>query len=369
MKILYITTIGNTMDFFINLIEQLISDGNTVGIACNAESKLAKEYLELGCKVFHLDCSRSPFSKGNLSSVGQIKKIVEDNQYDIVHCHTPIAAACTRVACRNLRKKGLKVFYTAHGFHFYTGAPLKNWLVYYPIEWLLSWYTDILITINREDYKRARKKLHAKKTVYIPGVGIDLNKFSNRSIDRQKRKIELEINDDDKIVLSIGELNDNKNHKVVIDAIAELSVTMNASEYDRIHYFIVGQGEKYSELKSYAKNKQVRIHLLGYRTDVADILKIADVYVLPSIREGLNVSLMEAMASGVPCIVSDIRGNKDLIDSGYRFTAEDVKKLANLIKNILFFNVNGKDTYKVDINIFDMNRIIKKMKEIYLLNS
>lgn len=354
------------MDFFIDLIHQLVCDGHRVDIACNAESKLAKEYSDLGCSVFHLDCSRSPLSKGNLFCVGQIRKIVENNRYDIVHCHTPIAAACTRIACRDLRKKGLRVFYTAHGFHFYKGAPLKNWLIYYPVEWLLSWYTDVLITINREDYKRAKKRLHVRKVFYIPGVGIDLDKFNNRITNQQKKRIGFNINSDDKIVLSIGELNDNKNHKIVIDALAELRISMVTREYDKIHYFIVGRGEKYDELKSYAKNKKVNIHLLGYRVDVADILRIADVYVLPSKREGLNVSLMEAMASGVPCIASDIRGNNDLIDSRYRFAVMDVEKLKQLIKSILFCNVNSRDTYKVNINIFNINRISRKVKELYI---
>ena len=153
MKILYITTIGGTMNFFQSFIQRLVQEGHTVDIACNnTTSKVAGFYYELGCNVYAIQTSRSPLNKGNIRAIRQIKTLVENNHYDIVHCHTPIAAMCTRIACRRARKQGTKVFYTAHGFHFYKGAPLKNWLVYYPVEKICSYFTDILITINREDY-------------------------------------------------------------------------------------------------------------------------------------------------------------------------------------------------------------------------
>ena len=163
MKILYVTTIGLTMIFFKGLVKELIDVGHIVDIACNEEThKVPDCYREWGCKVYEIDCSRSPLSNGNIRAIRELKRIVYENHYDIVHCHTPIAGACTRLACKDFRKYGVKVFYTAHGFHFYKGAPIKNWLLFYPIEKLCSRFTDTLITINKEDYSLAKKRMKAE---------------------------------------------------------------------------------------------------------------------------------------------------------------------------------------------------------------
>lgn len=367
MKILYITTIGNTMDFFINLINQLVCDGHRVDIACNAESKLAKEYSDLGCSVFHLDCSRSPLSKGNLFCVGQIRKIVEDNKYDIVHCHTPIAAACTRVACRNLRKKGLRVFYTAHGFHFYKGAPLKNWMIYYPIEWLLSWYTDVLIVINREDYKRAKKKLHVKKAFYIPGVGVDIERFSGCCINKEQKRMELKIPKEAFVLLSVGELQDRKNQRVVIEA---LHIINNSN----IYYLCVGQGELKDEYcRLIHKYKlQDNIMLLGYRTDIEELCKAVDCFVHPSVREGLGIAPLEAMASGLPLISANINGIKDYTKEGYSGCCVNPESLDEMKQAIIkmysskaFCRECGANNMKT-AKKYGVDRSNKKMLHIYL---
>ena len=179
MKILYVTTIGTTMGFFKSFIKKLSDDGNQVELACNNTANVPEFYVENGFKIHSIDCSRAPINKGNFKAVNQLKKIVENGHFDIVHCHTPIAAACCRIACRKVRKNGTKVIYTAHGFHFYKGAPFINWLVYYPIEKICSHFTDVLITINTEDYALAQKKMKAKSIQYVPGVGIDTEKFTN----------------------------------------------------------------------------------------------------------------------------------------------------------------------------------------------
>ena len=163
MKILYVTTIGTTMGFFHSFIKELIDEGNTVDFACNSTiSNVPECYRDLECRIFNLSCTRSPLNRDNIRAYKQLKKMISENHYDIVHCHTPVAGAITRLACREYRKGGLKVIYTAHGFHFYKGAPLKNWLVYYPIEKFCSHFTDTLITINREDYDLANKKMQVK---------------------------------------------------------------------------------------------------------------------------------------------------------------------------------------------------------------
>ena len=352
MKILYVTTVGSTMDFFKPFVKELIDGGNLVNIATNEKERAVSNcFKEWGCNVYQLSCSRSPLKKGNLKAIKEIKRIVYQGGYDIVHCHTPIAAACTRFACKSLRKKGAKVIYTAHGFHFYNGAPKKNWMFYYPIEKLCARWTDVLITINKEDYELAKRKLHAKQVEYVPGVGIDVDKFAKAEVDKLQKRREIDIPEDAFMLLSVGELNDNKNHQVVIKALADIGDS-------NMHYAIAGKGEKKEDLDKLAKKLNVNLHLLGYRSDVAELYKIADLYVLPSIREGLNVSVMEAMASGCPTIVSRIRGNTDMVPSENCFDCNDIDQLEILIKRNDI--KNGGFVEMIDYRIIN-----QRIKEVY----
>ena len=332
MKMLYITTVGGTMSFFKDFIRALLDKGNTVDIATNERDySVPACYYEWGCNIYHIDTSRSPFSMGNFSAIKQIKKIVSENGYDIVHCHTPIAAMCTRVACRQARKTGTRVIYTAHGFHFYKGAPKKNWLLYYPVEKLCARFTDVLLTINREDYELAKRKLRAGRVEYVPGVGIDVEKFSSVAVDKAEKKASLGIPVDAPVILSVGELNQNKNHEVILRALAKI----NTDAY----YVIAGKGALEGELTKIALALGIseRVHLLGYREDVAELYHIADVFAHPSYREGLPVSVMEAMAAGLPVVASKIRGNVDLIkdEGGYLAAPNDACGFGTAILTLL----------------------------------
>lgn len=330
MKVLYVTTIGGTMRFFTQFIQELLDEGHTVDVAANETgSRIPDCYREWGCRVYPISTSRSPLNKGNLTAIKQIRKIVSENGYDIVHCHTPIAAMCTRLACRGVRKQGTKVFYTAHGFHFYKGAPLKNWLLYYPVEKVCAHFTDTLITINQEDYALARKKLKAKKIEYVPGVGVDLEKFADVPADRLEKRREMGIPEDAVLLLSVGELNENKNHETVIRAIAGMDA----------HYIIAGSGTRQAHLQNVIDTLGMtdRVKLLGYRKDVSELYKAADLFVFPSFREGLSVSVMEAMASGLSVACSRIRGNTDLIDEngGALFDPHSVEECVEAIRTLL----------------------------------
>lgn len=343
------------MGFFKNIIKKLIDDGNTVDIATNnTVSPVPDCYKEWGCNVFTISTSRSPFSLGNIKAIKQIRKL--SDKYDIVHCHTPLAGMATRLACRRLRKKGkLKVIYTAHGFHFYKGAPFKNWLIYYPIEKFCSHWTDTLITINKEDYALAQKKMRAKQVVYIPGVGIDTHFFKDAYVDVNSKRKQLGVPTDSKIVLSVGELNENKNHQSVIRAIGEL-------KNKDIYYLIAGVGEEEKELIALAESLNVNLRLLGYRKDVLELYKSANLFVLPSIREGLNVSMMEAISSSCPTIVSKIRGNVDIVPEEYCFAPNDIKSIATLV---------SKDDYDMSKYSYipDCKDIYESIEKIYLNNS
>lgn len=363
MKILYVTTIGMTMGFFKSFIKKLSDDGNEVELACNCSLKDVPEfYINNGFKIHGIDCSRTPLNKGNLKAVKQLKKIVENEHFDIVHCHTPIAAACCRIACRKARKNGTKVIYTAHGFHFYKGAPLTNWLIYYPIEKICSYFTDVLITINTEDYAFALRKLKAKDIKYVPGVGINKSRFSDADVNKNEKRRLLGIPEEAFLILSVGELNENKNHETVIRAVAELADK-------KIHYAIAGGGGRGKYLQELAKELKVedRIHLLGQRTDIEEIYKSADIYVLPSIREGLNVSVMEAMASGLPVIASDIRGNRDMVmpQGGFLVSPTNVSEFADVISKLL-----NDDEMRKEMSEFNFRKseeyAVKKINSLML---
>lgn len=367
MKILYVTTIGMTMSFFKTFIKQLLDEGNVVDIACNdSESPVPEEYIQWGCRVFSLSCTRSPLQKDNFKAIAQIKQLVSENQYDIVHCHTPIAAMCTRIACRKVRRSGTRVFYTAHGFHFYKGAPLKNWLLYYPVEKMCARYTDTLITINQEDYELAQRKLHAKRVAYVPGVGIDVEKFRNTQVDRNAKRREINIPESAFLLVSVGELNANKNHEVVIRAIAELNNS-------NIHYAIAGRGDLRDYLIKLAEELGIgnQVHLLGYRNDIAELYKASDVCVFPSIREGLGLAAIEGMACGLPVIAADNRGTRDYMingENGYLIRYDDVSAFAKAI-HTLYLNPDAckaLGTHSRDqIRRYDVVTINQEMERLY----
>lgn len=322
------------MTFFQSYIKELLDEGHTVDIATNdAIRKIPDCYHEFGCRVFTLSCSRSPLDVGNWKAVTQIHRLVERERYDIVHCHTPIAAACTRIACRKHRKKyDVKVFYTAHGFHFYKGAPKLNWLIYYPIEKFCSQFTDKLITINKEDYALAKRKFHAGEVHYVPGVGIDLSRFVNIQVDRNAKRREIGVPEDAFLLLSVGELNENKNHQIIVRALARLNDK-------NVHYAIAGLGEKRDYLLQLADGLGVaeQVHLLGYRKDIPELNHSADIFCFPSRREGLGVSSIEAMACGLPVVSSNVHGINDYSENGvtgYKCAPNDVEGFSKAIQSL-----------------------------------
>lgn len=370
MKILYVTTVGCTMGFFKNLINELIGAGHTVDIATNETvSPVDDCYKKWGCKIYPLSCTRSPFNKGTLKAIKEIKQIVAENKYDIVHCHTPIAAMCTRLACKKFRKNGGKVYYTAHGFHFYKGAPLKNWLMFYPIEKICSYLTDTLITINQEDFNFAKKHLNAKTTEYVPGVGIDTAFFANTNVSKQEKRAELQIPEDAILLTSVGELNDNKNHQIILHAMSQL-------DNKNIYYVIAGVGENADKLLALAKelNLENNFKLLGYRKDIAEIYKVSDICCFPSIREGLPVAVMEAMASGLPIVSGNNRGSRDLCKNdanGFLCDPLNYEEFSTTI-NMIMSNKNLysqiSTTNKSTALQFDFSVINKKMFKLYSIN-
>ena len=317
-KALIVASVASMIQQFnMNNIDLLLKNGFTVDVACNCKDgntisnekvqEMIDELENKGVKVYHIPIPRKVKDiKGIKNSIHLIKIMCRKNNYDLMHCHSPIGSVVARIAAKG---KVNRVIYTAHGFHFYKGAPIINWLVYFPVEYMMSFITDVLITINKEDYVFAQRYMHAKKVEYVPGIGIDTKKFALNNIDKIKKRKELGLNEDDIMILSVGELNDNKNHKIVIEALSKI-------DDDNLYYCIAGKGDKGRELKLLAEKLDVNLELLGYRTDISELLYVTDIFAFPSIREGLSVALMEAMACGNAIVCSNIRGNVDLISNG-----------------------------------------------------
>lgn len=391
-KALIVASVASMIDqFIIPSIKLLQSMGYEVDVATNFEkgstcttekiSELKNKLYDMGVDAFQIDFDRKITNlKGIVTAIKQLNEVVkgirlpirnerkhEIREYSFIHCHSPIGGVVARLVAR---KNNIKSIYTAHGFHFYKSAPIKNWLIFYPVEWLFSWITDVLITINREDYLRSKKHLHAKNIFYMPGVGIDISRFDFKNSIREQKREELGFSHDDIVILSVGELNDNKNHRIIIDALGNL-VFSNSTIYNHIHYVIAGKGELLEDLQKLAELKgiQKQIHLLGFRTDVAELLQAADIFALPSKREGLNVSLMEAIVSGKYCLASDIRGNQDLIIDGQigaLIESSDLNGWRNAISIVKNQSYNMSDTKRKEIvEIISSENINNCLRKIY----
>lgn len=363
MKILYVATISNTINaFLIPHIKMLIDAGNTVDVAFNIQQEVKQEILKMNCNVYDIPFSRNPLGKDNIFAYKKIKNIISLHNYDMVHTHTPVASVIVRLVCK---RYNIKVCYTAHGFHFFKGAPLLNWIVFYPVEKMLSKYTDVLITINKEDYVRS-KKFYAKKIEYTPGVGINIDKINCLNVDRYIKRQQLEISNEAFVLLSVGELNNNKNHEIVIRALASI-------QNEQMHYIICGEGALKEKLVRLSLDMGIekQVHFLGYRQDVLEIYKIVDLFVFPSLREGLSVSLMEAMACGLPVVCSNIRGNSDLIKDDLGGALVDSNSLESYILQIkrVYNNPDAAKQFgeynKTFVKKFSTNNVIERMREIY----
>lgn len=319
------------VQFLVPHIIHLSENGYDVEIACSdVGGRMDEIRLKLDAyvkKIHVVRLVRSPINPVNLKGYQDMKKVIQDGNYDIIWTNEPVMGVATRLAAQKARKRGTKVLYMVHGFHFYDGAPKLNWLIYYPIEKLMSQYTDVIATINKEDFGRA-KRMHAHSVKYIHGIGVNTDRL--QECDEQKDiRTELGIPGEAFLVVSVGELNENKNQKVIIQALGVLK--------DReIHYILCGKGNMLRQLESITKQSGIEkyVHFLGYRKDVVDICSQADVFAFPTYREGLGLAALEAMYCGLPLVTSNSRGPIDFMKegiTGFVCFPDDVNGFANAI--------------------------------------
>ena len=305
MKILFVTTLDLQIDTFHHrTIKYLADEGNIVDVATNG----TKTWEGVHAK-YTVPFHRNPLHPDNLKARNMLRKLIQENRYDIISCHSPSGGFFGRMAAKGL---DVKVIYTAHGFHFWNGAPLVNRVVFKKMEALAAHWTDVLVTINPEDYAAAQK-FHYKpngKAVLIPGVGVDVKGIKAMRTEKDIIRRELNIPEEAFAMYSIGELIPRKNHIFVLETLEE-----TFRSHPDLHYFIAGNGALTDELTQWIREHNLtdQIHLLGFRKDARRLMYGMDLFLFPSKQEGLPVAVIEAMAAGLPVIASDIRGSHDLI--------------------------------------------------------
>lgn len=349
MKILLTATVqSHIVQFHKPLVEMLHSHGCEVHVA--ARDNLAEKNglkLDFVEKIYNIPFARSPKSPDNIKAYKQLKRIIDEGNYDVVHCNTPMGGIVTRLASMNARINGTKVLYTAHGFHFYKGAPVKNWLFYYPIEKIFSRATDVLITITKEDYNLAQKKMKCN-VVGTHGVGVDMNRFHDCSqTEREQLRSKLGFKIDDKIILCVGELNKNKNQEMIISVIKQL-----VNKESNIKLLLAGNGPNEKYLKDLADGYSNSISFLGYVTNLEMYQRISDISVSCSKREGLPLNIVEAMLTRVPVVATKNRGHIELIDDGKEGYLVDVDDYEEMKSRILLLLSNQDERNRIVENAY-----------------
>lgn len=366
-KVLFVATVDSHIkQFHMPYLKWFKDDGYEVHVATNSDKP-----IEFCDKKHCISMGRNPLKISNIKAIKQLKTIIEQEKIQIIHCHTPVGAVVTRIAAKKARKHiGTKVIYTAHGFHFYKGAPIINWLIFYPIEKILARLTDCIITINQEDYEIAKNKFHAKRIEYVNGVGVITDRlevnFSKEQI--KNRKQELNIPEENIVLTYVAELNENKNQQFLIEIMQEL-----IKEKSDITLLLVGDGDKREDYQKMIQEKKLDTHikLLGYRKDIGEILAITDICTASSLREGLPINIIECMYMGIPIVATNNRGHRELVKSGengYIIEIGDKKRYIEKIKELIekpsLRKAMGEKSQEM-AKPYTIEKVMKEMEKIY----
>ena len=364
-KVLFTATVdSHILHFHLPYLKLFKENGYKVHVATNGDEEIPF------CDVKHkISFERSPLKINNLKAIKDLKKIIDKENFEIIHTHTPMGSVVTRLAAMSARKKGTRVIYTAHGFHFFKGAPKKNWIIFYPIEKIMSRVTDDLILINQEDYNLAKEKFHAKRTHLVPGVGVDPNKFNFDFPEEEKAKLRksLGLKKTNFVMIYPAELSKRKNQKMLIEVMQKL-----VKKNKKFKLLLPGKDSfngKYQEMvKEYKLENNIKF--LGYRQDIPKLLRISNLSVSSALQEGLPVNLLEAMQVGMPIVATDCRGNRDLVveeKNGYIVDIDNVDAMEDRIYKI-YKEKNRKhykDANEKLIKKYVLDTVLSSVEEIY----
>ena len=353
-KILFVANVAkeHIIKFHIPSIDKFKSAGWQVDVACSGEEK-----VPFCDNQFVTSWKRSPFNLNIFKGIHELKNIIERSEYDVVYCHTPVGGVVARLASLKARKRGTRVVYFAHGFHFYKGAPLVNWLIYYPIEKILAKFTDAVITINDEDFKNAKQKLKVKEVYKINGIGIKTAAFSEFSKDVSRIKIreELNIPQNANVLIYLAELIPNKNQGMLLDTLKNV-----LKKHKNTFLLLVGPDHNDGKFQKYSETLGVveNVRFTGWRADKSELYSAADICVASSIREGFGINLVEALASGLPVVATYNRGHSTIIRDGIEGylvnigdSVEMAQKVCQIIENNQLIGISSEELLKYDESV------------------
>lgn len=310
-KVMMLATTDNMIwQFLLPHIKHLQENGNTVEVVCAKTGFWFDELKEKhGLKMHEINFARNPLKLSNFKAYKKLKQLQKERKFDLIYCQQPVGGLMGRLLGKKFR---IPVIYTAHGFHFFKGCSFKSKLIYKTVEKWLSKYTDILITINDEDFEAA-KKMKAKHVAKISGIGMEFNKYAPITETKQQIRKSLELNNEDFVIVTVAEFIKRKNYNTMLKTIKELK---NAGR--NVKFVICGRGQEEENIKAQIKELEIEneVKLLGFRKDINRILTASDMFMLASFQEGLTLSVIEAMSYSLPCVVSDVRGNRDLVVDG-----------------------------------------------------
>jgi glycosyltransferase involved in cell wall biosynthesis len=368
-QVLFLATVySHLAQFHIPFMNLLRSRGYTVhAAACMDGSHHVDRVVATGTTCWNIPFARSPYRPRNIIASLRLRELLAREHYDLIHVHTPVAAFLGRYLAKATRQG--PVIYTAHGFHFFRGAPLKNWVVYYTAEKIAARWTDCLIVMNSEDHDLGQKLgfRPGRNLFHTHGVGVDVSKFSEHSSVNGDIRTDLCIDDDEPVVVCIGEVSTRKNQDFLLDGWALIG-----RKLDFGHLLLVGSGDRLETLSRRVERERIpRVHFLGYRKDVPQILAQADIVTLLSKHEGLPRCIMEAMSAGKSVVASNVRGNRDLVEHGTTGFLVDLGDTASLVSalEILMVNTDLRNSMgnagKHKIKDYDLVSVVAELGEIY----
>ena len=361
-KILFVANVTkeHICKFHIPTIRVFKENGWTVDVASAGDEEVP--YCD---HHFNMPWKRSPFTWKTIDGIFALRKVIEDGKYDVVYCHTPVGGLVARLAARKARKYGTKVVYCAHGLHFYHGAPLINWLLYYPVEKILSYFTDVLFVVNKDDYQQARKLLNGNRkmqTQLVPGVGVNFErlKLDNREEIREEYRNTLGIHQNTTALIYVAELVPNKNQMMLVDVLKKLR------EQGEDVVLLLPGPEHSTIIRSYVQKAGMQdyVYLLGWRNDIGALLCCADICTASSIREGFGINLVEALYCELPIVATDNRGHREIIrdgENGFLVAINDVDAMSERVLQLIHNEELRKRLSHFDVSAYDCNLVAEKL--------
>ena len=365
-KILFTASIPQHFKaFHLPYLEWFQSQGYETHVACNGY-----EDLPFVDKYWQIPFERSPFSSKNIEAYKALKKIINKEGFHLIHCHTPVASVLTRIASVKARQHGTKLLYTAHGFHFFKGASILNWLLFYPTEIFLTRYSDAIICINNEDFNRIKKYGSTDCNYFIiPGIGVDNLRFFKVSKEiKSQLRDRFQFDNNEFLLIYAAEFIPRKNHEFIIKAVQKRPLAFKNTKI-----LFAGKGELEESLKAKVLRAGLEnyIHFIGFRKDIDEIFKICDVGISSSAQEGLGLNLVEEMMCGLPIVATVDRGHKEVVDhnvNGFLFDQHNDSQFCEyiiILKNNPSLLEEFSDNAIVKAQKFEINNSLTHMIKIY----